>query len=186
MIQSIIDKATPRMDKAVEHLEDQLRQIRTGRAQVIMVDGITVDQYGQTMPLKAVASLSTPDAHTIAITPWDKSMIPVIEKAIRETQSLGLNPGNDGSTIRLNLPPMTTERRQQVTKQVGEQIEACHVALRNVRHDILDEAKKAEKAKQISQDDLKFAEEQLNKKIETYRTKLEAIREAKVKEIMEV
>jgi ribosome recycling factor len=113
-------------------------------------------------------------------------LIPVIEKAIRENQSLGLSPSNDGANIRLNLPPMTTDRRQLLTKQVGEQVEGCHVSLRNVRHDILDEARKAEKAKTISQDDLKHVEAELNKKIEAYRGKLEAIKTAKVAEIMEV
>ncbi len=185
-VADILAPAKERMDKAVVHLEDQLRSIRTGRANVALLDGITVDQYGQTMPLKAVATLGAPDAHTISISPWDKGLIPVIEKAIREAQSLGLNPSNDGSNIRLTLPPMTTERRQLLTKQVGEQIENCHVALRSVRHDLLDEARKAEKAKTISQDDLKHAEGELNKKIEDYRGKLEAIKTAKVAEIMEV
>lgn len=174
------------MDKAVEHLHDQLRQIRTGRASTALIEGVTVEQYGQTTPLKAVATLSTPDAHTIAIAPWDKSLVPVIEKAIRETQSLGLNPSNDGSVIRINIPPMTTDRREQYTKQVGEQIEACHVSLRNVRHDLLEEVRKLEKSGAATQDDVKGAEAELNKKIELYRAKLEDIRRAKVAEIMEV
>ncbi|HSX14363.1 MAG TPA: ribosome recycling factor [Candidatus Saccharimonadales bacterium] len=186
MIQGIIDQANPRMDKAVDHLQDSLRQIRTGRASTALIDGVTLEQYGQMVPLKTVATLSVPDAHTIAISPWDKSLIPVIEKAIRETQSLGLNPSNDGAIIRLNLPPMTTERRTELTKQVGEQIEACHVALRNIRHDVLNEARKAEQAKSASQDDLKFAENELNKRIDDYRRKLDDIKAAKVKEIMEV
>lgn len=186
MIKAIIDKTAPRMDKAVEHLQDGLRGIRTGRASTSLVDALTVEQFGQTMSIKAVATLSAPDAHTIMIAPWDKSMIPVIEKVIRETQSLGLNPGNDGNAIRLNIPPMTTERREQLVKQVGEQIESCHVSIRNVRHDILDEARKAEKNGGVSQDDVKFAEQELNKRIDTYRAKLEEIRRAKVAEIMEV
>jgi len=174
------------MDKAVEHLHAELRSIRTGRASTALIDGVTIEQYGQTAPLKTVATLSAPDAHTIAIAPWDKSLIPVIEKAIRETQSLGLNPSNDGIVIRLNIPPMTTDRRQVLTKQVGEQIEACHVSLRNVRHELLDEVKKAAKNGGATEDDVKTAEDQLNKKIERYRAKLEEIRAAKVAEIMEV
>lgn len=186
MVQDILAKAEPQMNKAVEHLHDQLRQIRTGRASTAIIDGVTIEQYGQTAPLKTVATLSAPDAHTIAIAPWDKSLIPTIEKAIRDTQSLGLNPSNDGVTIRLNIPPMTTDRRQQLTKQVGEQIEACHVSLRNVRHELMDEVKKLEKSGGATQDDSKFAEAELNKKIERYRAKLEEIRAAKVAEIMEV
>lgn len=182
----IIDQAGPRMDKAVSHLQDSLRSIRTGRATTALLDGITVEQYGQTTPLKAVATLSTPDAHTIAITPWDKSLITAIEKVIREAQALGLNPSNDGSTIRLNIPPMTTERRQVLVKQVSEQIEACHVAIRSVRHDLLDEARKTEKSGHGTQDDLKYVETELNKKIDSYRAKLEEMRQAKVAEITEV
>ena len=185
-MQPLLNTAGPRMDKAVEHLQEGLRGIRTGRASISLVDSLSVEQYGQVTPIKAVATLSAPDAHTIMIAPWDKKLIPVIEKVIRETQSLGLNPGNDGNAIRLNIPPMTTERRQQLVKQVGEQIEACHVSIRNVRHDILDEARKLEKAGQASQDDLKHAEAELNKNIEVYRAKLEGIRQAKVAEITEV
>lgn len=182
----ILSQASPRMDKAVDHLQDSLRAIRTGRATTALLDGLTVEQYGQTTPLKAVATLSTPDAHTIAVTPWDKSLMTTIEKSIRESQSLGLNPSNDGSTIRLNIPPMTTERREQLVKQLGEQIEACHVSIRAVRHDLLDEARKEEKAGRATQDDLKGIETDLNKKIDVYRAKLEEIRKAKVAEIMEV
>jgi len=185
-VQPILDATGPRMDKAVDHLREGLQGIRTGRASTSLVDSLTVEQYGQTMSIKAVATLSAPDAHTIMIAPWDKSMIPVIEKVIRETQSLGLNPGNDGNAIRLNIPPMTTERRQQLVKQVGEQIEACHVTIRNVRHDVLDEVRKLEKSGGASQDDVKYAEAELNKKIEAYRLKLEEIRRAKVAEITEV
>lgn len=186
MIKALVDSANPRMDKAVEHLQAGLRSLRTGRASIALLDGITVEQYGQTTPLKAVATLSAPDAHTIVISPWDKGLMTTIEKSIREAQSLGLNPSNDGNVIRLNVPPMTTERREQLTKQVGQQIEDCHVAIRNIRHDILDEAKKAEKTGQANQDDLKYAEQELNKRIEQYRVKLEDIRKAKVAEIMEV
>ena len=185
-MEPIIAKANPKMDKAVDHLQDSLRAIRTGRASTGILEGLTVEQYGQIMPLKAVATLSTPDAHTIAISPWDKSLMPVIEKTIRESQSLGLNPSNDGIVIRLNIPPMTTERREQLTKQVGENIEACHVALRSVRHELLDEARRAEKTGTATQDDLKYVETELNKKIDSYRVKLEEIRKAKVAEIMEV
>lgn len=174
------------MEKALEHLQAELSSLRTGRASVALVDTITVDQFGQQLPLKAVASLSTPDARTIMISAWDKTMVPVIEKALRETQSLGLNPSNDGQIIRLNIPPMTTERREDIVRQLGEKIEACHIVLRNIRHDSLGSARDQEKAKQISQDDLKQTENDLNKLVDQFRDRIEELRKAKTTEIMEV
>ena len=187
MVRELLTTANPKMDKALEHLAQDLATLRTGRASIVMVEGIMVEQFGQTMPLKAVASLSTPDARTIAITPWDKSLTPVIEKAIRETQSLvGLNPNSDGNIIRLNIPQMTEERRHEIVKSLREKIEKCHIALRNIRHAVLNDVKKLEKGKSATQDDVKFAEEELNKKIDQYREKIDQIARAKEAEIMAV
>lgn len=186
MVRDTLDAANPKMDKALVHLEEELKGLRTGRASVALVDGLQVEYFGSMQPLKAVASITTPDAKTIAITPWDRGQLQVIEKAIREAQSLGLNPSNDGATIRLNIPPMTEERRRDITKVLGQKVEECRIALRNIRHEALDEVKKLEKAKQATQDDLKFAETELNKKIDQYQAKIEAISAVKEKEIMEV
>lgn len=186
MVRQALDAANPKMDKALAHFEEELKGLRTGRASIGLVDGIMVDYFGTTQPLKAVASITTPDAKTIAITPWDRGQLQVIEKAIRETQSLGLNPNNDGSTIRLNIPPMTEERRRDILKVLGQKVEECRIALRNIRHDVLDEVKKMEKAKAATQDDVKFAETELNKKIDQYQAKIEVIAASKEKEIMEV
>jgi ribosome recycling factor len=128
MIRAIVDSANAKMDKAVAHLEEDLKSLRTGRASTALVESIMVDQYGQMTPLKAVATLSTPDAHTIAVTPWDRTTMPSIEKAIRESQSLGLNPSSDGNTIRLNIPPMTEERRKEILKQLGEKVEQANIS----------------------------------------------------------
>ncbi len=174
------------MDKALEFLAEELKGLRTGRASTALVEGITVEQYGQNMAIKQVATLSVPDPRTIQITPWDPTMVAVIEKAIRESQSLGLNPNNDGHAIRLNLPPLNEETRKNLVKVLGEKIEACHISLRGIRHELLDEVKKLEKQKQATQDDVKFAETKLNEKIDEYRGKIKQIEEAKTKEIMEV
>lgn len=186
MVRQALDAANPKMDKALAHLEDELKGLRTGRASVGLVDGIHVEYYGAIQPLKAVASITTPDAKTIAITPWDRGQLQSIEKALREAQSLGLNPNNDGATIRLNIPPMTEERRRDIIKVLGQKVEECRIALRNIRHEVLDEVKKMEKAKTATQDDVKFAETELNKKIDQYQAKIEVIAAAKEKEIMEV
>jgi ribosome recycling factor len=138
------------------------------------------------MQLKTIATISTPDARSIQITPWDRGNLQAIEKAIRESQSLGLTPNNDGANIRLNIPAMTEERRHEVVKTLGDKIEQCHIALRNIRHDILGEVRRLEKDKQATQDDAKYAEEQLNKKIDKYRGIIAEIEQAKTKEIMEV
>jgi ribosome recycling factor len=174
------------MEKALEHLAADLSSLRTGRASTGLVDNIHVEYYGTTQPLKAIASINTPDAKTIAITPWDKGALPVIEKALRETPALGLNPMNDGSVIRLNIPPLTEDRRRELAKSLGAKIEDCRIALRNIRHDILKEAQKLEKAKEATQDDVKFTETELNKKIDAFHKRIEELEAAKTKEIMTV
>lgn len=186
MIQELLKDVDPKMQKALEHLGQELASIRTGRATTSLVDGITVDVYGQIMPLRQIATLGTPDAHTIAITPWDRSNLEPIEKAIRDTQSLGLTPNSDGQTIRLNIPQLTEERRKDIVKSMREKIEACHIAMRNIRHEALEEARKLEKAKQATQDELRFAEEQLNKKIDQSKAKVAELEAAKEKEIMAI
>ena len=186
MVRSIVETANPKMDKALEHLAEELSSLRTGRASVGLVDSILVEYYGTTQPLKAVASITTPDAKSIAITPWDKAALPVIEKAIRETQSLGLTPNNDGVTIRLNIPALTEDRRREIVKSLGAKVEECRIALRNIRHDVLKEVQKLEKAKEATQDDVKFAETELNKKMDAMQKRIDELEAAKTKELMEI
>src|SRR5476649_1890283 len=111
MVRAMVEAASPKMEKAITHFEDELKALRTGRASVALLDGVMVEYYGSVQPLKAVASVNTPDARSLAVTPWDKGAMSAIEKAIRENQSLGLNPSNDGNVIRLAIPAMTEERR---------------------------------------------------------------------------
>ena len=186
MVRDLINSVDSKMDKALEHLGEELKTLRTGRATPALVDGIMVESYGQVVPLKQVASINTPDARQIAITPWDRSLMPAIEKAIRDSQSLGLTPNNDGTAIRLNIPPLTEERRRDIVKQVGEKVEQCHIAMRNIRHEVLNDIKKLERDKQATQDDVKFAEAELNKKIDQFKAKISELEKAKTAEIMQV
>jgi ribosome recycling factor len=186
MVRAMIDGATPKMEKAIEHLSEELKAIRTGRANTALVDNVMVEYYGTTQPLKGVASVNTPDARSIAITPWDKGMLPVIEKAIRDTPALGLNPMNDGSVIRLSIPSLTEDRRREIVKSLGAKVEECRISLRNIRHEVLKDVQKMEKDKQASQDDVKFAEAELNKKIDQFQQRIAEIEATKTNEIMEV
>lgn len=174
------------MDKALEHFQSELATLRTGRATTAMLDGVMVEYYGVPQPLKAVASVNTPDGRTLAITPWDKGAMGPIEKAIRENQALGLNPMNDGAVIRINVPALTEERRHEIVKSLGSKVEDCRIALRNVRHDVLNEIKRLEKAKEATTDDVKSAENELGKLIEKYQKRIDELEAAKAKEIMEV
>jgi ribosome recycling factor len=182
----LVSKTDARFDQSVTHLQDELRSLRTGRAQTSLVENLMVEQFGQQMPLKAVANINTPDAHTIAISPWDKNLVAPIEKMIRESQSLGLNPSSDGNTVRLNVPPMTEERRREIVKELGNKVEQCHISMRNIRHEVLNEIKKLEKNKEATQDDVRWSEGELNKKIDIYRKKVEEVASAKEAEIMQV
>lgn len=186
MVQDLVNSAVPKMDKAIEHFSEELKTLRTGRASTATLDNVIVEYYGTPQPLRAIASVNTPDARTIAVTPYDKGALASIEKAIRENQTLGLNPSNDGNVIRLNVPAMTEERRREVVKALGSKVEDCRIALRNVRHDVLNEVKRLEKAKEATTDDMKHAENELGKKIDSYQKKIDELEAAKTKEIMEV
>jgi len=186
MVSQVVKGADPRMVKTVQHLEDDLRSLRVGRAQTALVENLTVEQYGQTMLLKAVATITTPDAHTITISPWDKSMVAPIEKMLRENQALGLNPSSDGNVVRLNVPAMTEDRRREIVKELGVKVEGCHISLRQIRHDVLGEVKRMEKAGEATQDDMRFAEQELTKKIDLYKKKADELAKAKEAEIMQV
>jgi ribosome recycling factor len=186
MVAAIVKSVDPRMDKAIERLEEDLRSLRTGRAQTSLVENLTIEVWGAQQPLKAVATINTPDAQTIAITPWDRSNVAVVEKMLRETQSLGLNPSSDGNVVRLNVPPMTEERRREIVKELGQKVEACNIALRQIRHDVLNEVKKLAKNGDATQDDERFAEQELNKKIDNYKKRIDGLAKAKEAEVMTV
>lgn len=185
-MEAILTAVEAKMQKALSFFEEELGQIRGSRAQVGLVDNLRVEVYGQEMVLKQIATISTPDARTIMIQPWDKTNMAAIEKAIRDNQSLGLNPSNDGNVVRLNVPALTEERRAELARSLNTKLEDCNIALRSARHEGLDDAKKKKNAKELTEDDLYAVEQKLNKLIENYQQQAQAVLAAKQKEIMEV
>lgn len=177
-------EAEERMEEAVMYLDEALAHIRAGKANVKILDGIRVDNYGSMVPLNNVASINTPDARTIAIKPWDKSMFRVIEKAILDSE-VGITPDNNGEIIRLAIPPLTEERRKQLVKQCGKESEQAKVSVRNARRETIDKLKKCIK-EGLSEDLEKDAEADLQKMHDKFIARIEALLAAKEKEIMTV
>jgi ribosome recycling factor len=171
-----------RMQKAVEATQHNFNTVRTGRANASLLDRITVEYYGAETHLKALANISSPDATTLQIQPFDRSTMRAIEKAISESD-IGLTPNNDGSSIRLNIPPLTTDRRKELVKMVAKLAEEGKVAIRNVRRDAIDSIRKLEKAKEISEDDSKSQQEQVDKLTEKFVKTIDKVTADKEKEI---
>lgn len=174
-----------RMEKALEVLRGEFTKLRTGRASISLLDGIRVECYGNKMPLNQVATLSTPDSRTIAISPWDKTVIPEIEKAIQKSD-LGLQPVNDGKLVRINIPALTEERRKEFVKIAKRVSEEGRVMIRNVRRDANEAVKKLQKEGKLSEDDLKKSEAEIQKTTDQYIAQVESLLSHKEKEIMEV
>jgi len=179
-----IGEAEEKMEFAALHLEEALSRIRAGKANVHILDGIRVDSYGSMVPLSNVASLTTPDARSIAIKPWDKSMIRVIEKAIIDSP-VGIMPENNGEIIRLGIPALTEERRKELAKQCAKEAETAKISVRNARRDAIDRLKKSVK-NGVPEDVEKDAEEKVQKIHDKYIKKLDEMLDAKNKEIMTV
>lgn len=174
-----------RMKKTIEAVQKELSKVRTGRANVSLLDGIKVDYYGSQMPINQVASVGTPEPRMITIQPWEKTMMPVIDKAIRAA-NIGLNPITDGNLIRLPIPPLTEERRKELAKQCKKMCEDGKVALRNIRRDINELIKKAEKDKEITEDQSKKELDNIQKITDKHSKQFDEIYTNKEKEIMEV
>ncbi|HOK43702.1 MAG TPA: ribosome recycling factor [Thermoclostridium caenicola] len=174
-----------KMDKTLQVLKEELAGIRAGRANPHLLDKITVDYYGSPTPITQLANITVPEARQITIQPWDAKIVNDIIKAI-QTSDLGLNPNSDGKVIRLIFPPLTEERRRELTKDVKKIGERDKVAIRQIRRDALEAFKKMEKNKEITEDDLKDAEKDIQKITDEYIDKIDQIVDAKVKEIMEV
>lgn len=178
-------EAEEKMIKTVSVYKEELQSIRAGRANPQLLDKITVDYYGQVTPLKQVGGISAPEPRLLVIQPWDSKLIPIIEKEILKSD-LGLNPSNDGKIIRLIIPQLTEERRKELIKVVKKDGESAKIAVRNVRRDTLDKIKKMEKNKEISEDDLKKAEEELQKITDKYIVQVDAVTKKKEEELMEI
>jgi len=185
MEQELKRKTTERMSRTIEALKKEFASIRTGRASLALLDGIMVNYYDTLTPLQQLASLSIPESRQIAIQPWDQKIIPDIEKAILKSD-LGLTPMNDGKMIRINIPPLTEERRKQLVKAVRKKAEEAKVAVRNIRRDSNEELKKLEKEKHLSEDIVKKSQDEIQKITDSYISKADEVLGHKEKEIMEV
>ena len=183
MINDIKKDAETRMGKSIESLKSDLTKIRTGRAHPSLLDHISVDYYGTPTPLSQVAAVNVADARMLTVTPWEKQMVPVVEKAIL-TSDLGLNPATSGSVIRVPLPPLTEERRREMSKVVRHEGENAKIAIRNIRRDANSDLKTLLKEKEITEDEEKKAEEAIQKLTDKYVAEVDVLLEAKEKDLM--
>ena len=174
-----------RMDKALDHLNEEFGAVRAGRANAKVLDRISVEYYGSETPLNGVATISSPDARTLVISPWDAKLLKDIQKAI-QMSDLGINPQNDGRVIRLTFPQLTEERRKDLAKQVKKYAEESKVAMRNIRRDGMDYVKKLKKNSEITEDDQKKAEKDLQDLLDKNIKKVDAALAAKEKELMAI
>lgn len=182
---SVIKETESKMKKTLAALDDEFNTLRTGRASAALFDKVRVEYYGNPTPLNQVATISVPEARLVVIQPWDKSIIGDIEKAIQKSE-LSLNPQNDGKVIRISIPPLTEERRKEFVKMAKNMAEQSRVSIRNVRRDANDELKNAEKSGDLSEDELKRAEDEVQKLTDTYVEQINKKLEEKEAEIMEI
>lgn len=185
MLEEVYEEVERKMERSIEALRKDLSRIRTGRASLALLDGISVDYYGTATALNQMATLAVPESRLITIQPWDKTQIGPIEKAIQRSD-LGLTPTNDGTLIRLSIPPLTADRRKELVKQVKKVGEESKIALRNVRRDGNDMLKSLEKDKLVSEDDWRRGQDQVQKITDRYIAQIDEILQSKEHEVMEV
>ena len=185
MIEDLKKDATERMTKCVAALRNEFKRMRTGRASTALLEHVRVDYYGAEMPLSQVANVVVEDSRTLAVTPWDKSMVPVIEKAIHKSD-LGLTPNTAGTVIRLPMPALTEERRREIVKSARHETENARVAVRNVRREVMNDLKEMLKEKLVSQDDDRRAQEDVQKLTDRFVAELDAVLAEKEKELLQV
>lgn len=175
-----------KMASALEHFEEELKKVRTGRAHPSMLDSIKVEVYGTQMPLNQAANITAPEPQLLQVTPFDPSNLQAIASAIRADQGLGFNPSDDGRIVRVPVPPLTEERRKQLVKQTSEKVEEARIALRNIRQDALKDAKRKKDAKELSEDDVKAVEKAFDKLMTDYQDKIDTAFKAKEKDILTI
>ncbi len=185
MIKEILSEARTSMDKAVKSLKREMAKVRTGRASVSLLDDVKVDYYGVPTPLSQVATLSVPEARLITVQPWEKNLIPDIEKAIFKAD-LGLTPSSDGQLIRLPVPALTEERRREMVKIIKRMAEDAKISVRNARRDANETLKMLEKEKEITEDDLKRSEKDVQQLTDDFVSTIDSVVQSKEKEVMEV
>lgn len=181
-----VSSAQDKFKQAVVHYQDELKKMRTGRASAGMLDSVMVSAYGVDMPLNQVATISVPEPQLLQLTPFDPANIQAIAAAIRNNQSLGMNPSDDGRVVRVPVPPLTEDRRRDIVKQVGQRQEECMITLRNIRHDALTAVEASKKAKDIGEDDAKRLTKQVDDAMNAARSDAEVATKAKEQEIMTV
>lgn len=182
---AVMDESKQRMEKTLQSLDKEFRRLRTGRASAALLEGVKVDYYGTLTPIEQLASISVPDSRTISIQPWDRAAFKDVEKAIQKSE-LGLNPINDGKLIRVNIPPLTEERRRDLAKVARKFTEESKIGIRNIRRDANDALKRQEKGKEISEDELRKAQDEVQKLTDEFIARADAALAAKEKEIMEI
>jgi ribosome recycling factor len=185
MYKELIEKTKPELDKSLEHLKEELNQLRIGRASASLVENLMVDYYGSKSPLKQVASITTPEARLIVISPWNKDDLVNVEKALRESQ-LNLNPNNDGQVIRINIPPLTEERRKELVKVLNQKTEEAKISVRKHREDIWEEIQNLAKEGKMGEDDKFSGKDKLQEVVDEYNKKIEEVRVKKEQEILTV
>ncbi|TRO84069.1 ribosome recycling factor [Trichloromonas acetexigens] len=185
MTKDIVSKARSAMDKAIESLKKDFTKVRTGRASVSLLDDVRVDYYGTPTPLSQLGTLAIPEPRLITIQPWEKKLLPEIEKAIFKAD-LGLTPSSDGQLIRMAIPPLTEDRRKEMVKMLKRMVEDTKVAVRNVRRDANDAVKKLAKDKEISEDDAKRVEKEIQDLTDKFVAKADEVVAVKEKEVMEI
>ena len=183
--EEVMSDTHSRMTLSIDALQRDLNSIRTGRATPALVENLMVDYYGVPTPLNQLAGISVPEARVLMVQPWDKQSLKDVEKGILKSD-LGLVPNNDGKVIRINIPTLTEERRRDLVKLVGRKVEDGHVAVRNIRRDGVELVRDLEKSKDLSQDESRRAQEQLQRLTDSYISKMDAMREEKDAEVMEV
>lgn len=184
--QQVLDESKQKLKVATSHFEEELKKLRTGRASAGMLDGVMAVAYGTPMPLNQLATISAPEAQLLQITPFDPTNLQAITAAIRDNQSLGMNPADDGRVVRVPIPPLNEERRREITKQVRAKLEDCLINVRAIRHDTLNTFDQAKKDKDISEDEAKRLSSQVEDIINQAKQEAEALAARKEKEIMTV
>lgn len=183
---NVVAQTKTKFEQAVSHFHEELKKLRTGRASSGMLDGVMVMAYGVSTPLNQVATIAAPEAQLLQITPFDPGNLQAISAAIRDNQSLGLNPADDGRVVRIPIPPLTEERRREITKQVGAKQEDCMVRLRSVRHEAIDAIDAEKKNKNIGEDDAKRLTQQVEEAMNKAKSDVDVAAKAKEQEIMTV
>lgn len=183
---TIVDQSRTKFEQALDNFKDELKKIRTGRAHPSMLDGVMVEAYGTAMPLLQVGSVTVPEPQLLQITPFDPNNLQAIAQAIRDNQSLGFNPTDDGRVVRIQIPPLTEERRRDFVKVVHAKAEEAMIRMRNARHDALKDAENAKRNREITEDDLASVKKQLDDLVTKYKGEVEALVKAKETDILTV